>query len=86
RLKDNIDRGGEKFGTEDIEALINQHPAIADSKVVAMPDPQYGEKACAYLIAIPGAVLPNVKELGAFLGALGLANFKRPERIEAIDA
>jgi salicylate---[aryl-carrier protein] ligase len=86
RLKDNIDRGGEKFGTEDIEALINQHPAIADSKVVAMPDPQYGEKACAYLIAAPGAVLPGVKELGAFLGALGLANFKRPERIEAIDA
>jgi non-ribosomal peptide synthetase component E (peptide arylation enzyme) len=51
-----------------------------------MPDPQYGEKACAYLIAISGAVLPDVKELGAFLGARGLANFKRPERIEAIDA
>lgn len=86
RLKDNIDRGGEKFGTEDIEALINQHPAIADSKVVAMPDPQYGEKACVYLIAVPGAALPGVKELGEFLGARGLANFKRPERVEAIDA
>jgi non-ribosomal peptide synthetase component E (peptide arylation enzyme) len=85
RLKDNIDRGGEKFGTEDIEVLINQHPAVADSKVVAMPDPQYGEKACAYLIGVRGAVLPDVKELGAFLSARGLATFKRPERIEAID-
>lgn len=85
RLKDNIDRGGEKFGTEDIEALINQHPAIADSKVVAMPDPHYGEKACAFLIATPGEALPGVTELGAFLSARGLANFKKPERIEEIE-
>lgn len=86
RAKDNIDRGGEKFGTEDIEQLINQHPAIADSKVVAMPDPQYGEKACAYLIAAPGATLPDVKELGAFLKSHGLAAFKWPERIERIES
>ena len=86
RLKDNIDRGGEKFGVEDIEALIARHPSVADARVVAMPDPKYGEKACAYLIAAPGETLPDVAELGAFLLDLGLAGFKRPERIEAIDA
>lgn len=86
RLKDNIDRGGEKFGTEEIEAMIAGHPAVADAKVVAMPDRHYGEKACAFIIAHPGERLPTVAELGEFLLAQGIAKFKLPERIEAIDA
>lgn len=86
RMKDNINRGGEKFGTEEIEHLIARHPAIADGKVVAMPDPIYGEKACAFLIARDGHMLPSVEELGAYLHAHGLAKFKLPERIEACDA
>lgn len=86
RMRDNINRGGEKFGTEDIEHLIARHPAIADGKVVAMPDPVYGEKACAFLITREGHALPTVAELGAFLLAQGLAKFKLPERIEACDA
>lgn len=86
RIKDNIDRGGEKFGPEEVETLIVRHPAIADAKVVAMPDPVYGEKACAFLIARPGRHLPDVAALGTFLLAQGIAKFKLPERIEAIDA
>lgn len=54
RIKDNINRGGEKIGAEEVEGLIGQHPDIADCQVVAMPDPFYGEKACAYLIPMPG--------------------------------
>ena len=83
RMRDNINRGGEKFGTEDIEHLLSRHPAIADGKVVAMPDPIYGEKACAFLIPRQGHCLPTVKELGAYLLSHGLAKFKLPERIEA---
>ncbi|WP_321812266.1 MULTISPECIES: AMP-binding protein [unclassified Burkholderia] len=86
RMRDNINRGGEKFGTEDIEQLLGCHPAIADGKVVAMPDPIYGEKACAFLIAREGHALPTVEELGAYLIAQGLAKFKLPERIEACNA
>ncbi len=86
RMRDNINRGGEKFGTEDIEHLIARHPAIADGKVVAMPDEIYGEKACAFLIAREGATLPTVAELGAYLLDQGLAKYKLPERIEACDA
>jgi len=84
RMRDNINRGGEKFGTDDIELLIARHPAIADGKVVAMPDAQFGEKACAFVVAREGAVLPTVKELGAFLQSQGLAKYKCPERIEPI--
>src|SRR5439155_1609009 len=84
RTRDNIQRGGEKFGTEDIELLLARHPQIADGKVVAMPDPIYGEKACAYLIPRDGADLPSVPELAAFLVSHGLAKYKCPERIEAV--
>ena len=84
RMRDNINRGGEKFGTEDIELLLARHPQIADGKVVAMPDPIYGEKACAYLIPRNGAALPSVPELAAFLVSHGLAKYKCPEHIEAV--
>jgi non-ribosomal peptide synthetase component E (peptide arylation enzyme) len=84
RMRDNINRGGEKFGTEDIELLLARHPQVADGKVVSMPDLTYGEKACAYLIPREGATLPTVQELAEFLVAQGLAKYKCPERIEAV--
>ena len=86
RMKDNIDRGGEKFGAEEVENLITRHPDVADVKVVAMPDRMFGEKACAYLIMRPGKTLLSVRQVGEFLTAQGLAKFKLPERIVAIDA
>lgn len=84
RLKDNINRGGEKFGAEEVERLIVRHPAINDARVVAMPDRLLGEKACAFVIAKPGRQVPDVAELGQFLVQQGLAKFKLPERIEEI--
>ncbi|VTU26026.1 2,3-dihydroxybenzoate-AMP ligase [Variovorax sp. PBS-H4] len=86
RLRDNINRGGEKIGCEEVEAFISQHPAVADAKLIAMPDPFYGEKACVYIVPRPGMTVPDVKTLGAFLVGLGLAKYKCPERVEAIDS
>ena len=86
RLKDNINRGGEKYGTEEVENLVREHPAVADVAVVAMPDPVFFERGCAFIVAKTGRTVPTVKELGDFLTAKGLAKFKLPERIEAIDA
>jgi salicylate---[aryl-carrier protein] ligase len=86
RIKDNIDRGGEKFGAEEVENLIGHHPHVADVKVVAMPDRVYGEKACAYLIMRPGHALLTVQDIGAYLISLGLAKYKLPERIEGIES
>ena len=45
RLRDNINRGGEKIGCEEVEAQVGAHPAIAEARLVAMPDPFYGERA-----------------------------------------
>ena len=72
RIKDNINRGGEKFGAEEVETVIGRHPNVLEAKVVAMPDRIYGEKACAFLIMAPGDRLLTVKELGDFLIGEGL--------------
>jgi non-ribosomal peptide synthetase component E (peptide arylation enzyme) len=86
RLRDNVNRGGEKIGCEEVEGVASRHPAVADAKLVAMPDPFYGEKGCIFLIARPGMTAPDVKALGAFLGSHGLAKYKWPERVEIVDA
>ena len=86
RIKDNINRGGEKIGAEEVEAVVAAHPAVADVRVVAMPDKLYGEKACAYVILRPGQHLPTIDELGRFMIGKGIAKYKIPERIERIDA
>lgn len=86
RIKDNINRGGEKIGAEEIETLVARHPDVADVRVVAMPDPIYGEKVCAYVIPQAGCDCPSVASLGQFLLGLGIAKYKLPERVEAIDA
>jgi salicylate---[aryl-carrier protein] ligase len=85
RLRDNVNRGGEKIGSEEVEAFVSRHPAIADAKLVAMPDPFYGEKGCIFIVARPGMAAPDVKELGIFLTDCGLAKYKCPERIEIVD-
>ncbi len=86
RIKDNINRGGEKIGAEEVEDLVVRHPDVADVRVVAMPDPVYGEKACAFVIPHPGQRAPTVAELGSFLLGLGIAKYKLPERVEEIHA
>lgn len=84
RLKDNINRGGEKFGAEEVETLIAQHPDVNDARVVSMPDTFLGERACCFLIPKSGHRAPTVASLGAFLQSRGLAKFKLPERVEIV--
>ncbi|MEO0883334.1 MAG: AMP-binding protein [Pseudomonadota bacterium] len=84
RLKDVVSRGGEKINCEEVELAARKHPDIADIAIVAMPDPDYEERACAFIIPAGDKAPPTVKELMEFLVADGLAKFKCPERIEAI--
>ncbi len=57
---------------------------MADAKLVAMPDPLYGEKGCIYVILRAGQVALDVTQLAAFLVEQGLAKFKCPERVEVV--
>jgi 2,3-dihydroxybenzoate-AMP ligase len=55
RIKDIINRGGEKISALEIENRISEHPAIQSVAVVGMPDPVLGERICAYVTLMPGA-------------------------------
>ena len=81
RLKDLINRGGEKISSEEVENHLLAHPKIKSACVVAMPDPIYGEKACAFVIPQGDAPL-SLAEVKAFLTERGIAKFKLPERLE----
>jgi 2,3-dihydroxybenzoate---[aryl-carrier protein] ligase len=50
RLKDLINRGGEKISAEELENLIAAHPGVIHTAVVAMPDRILGERVCAFLV------------------------------------
>jgi long-chain acyl-CoA synthetase len=81
RLSDTINRGGEKFGPSEIEAVLRQHPAVADAAVAGIPDPELGERVGAAIVR-RGAL--SAEELREHCGA-SLARFKVPERIAFVD-
>jgi len=81
RRKDFVNRGGEKISCEEIEALMLTHPKVKLAALVAMPDPVFGEKACAFVVPHPGEAL-ELAELIIFLRAQQIAAFKLPERLE----
>ncbi|MCX7167332.1 MAG: AMP-binding protein [Rhodocyclales bacterium] len=83
RKKDLINRGGEKISCEEVENLIFGHPRVKAVTLVAMPDPVFGEKACAFVITRDGQGL-EFGELIAFLKRQNIASFKLPERLEVV--
>ncbi len=48
-----------------------------------MPDPELGERVCAYVILMPGALL-TLDDVRSALTAAGVARFKWPERLEIV--
>jgi 2,3-dihydroxybenzoate-AMP ligase len=85
RIKDQINRGGEKISAEEVESHLIAHEAVSAAAVVAMPDETLGERACAYVTLKAGASL-ELERMRDFLAARGLARYKWPERLEVIDA
>ena len=84
RVKDIINRGGIKFNPLDIEALLLQHPAIAEVAVAPVPDAVLGEKACAFVVLKPGAAL-DLDGAREFLAARKVAKLTWPEQIEIVN-
>ena len=80
RIKDVINRGGEKINAEEVELLLLRHPRITDAAAVAMPDPRLGERTCACIVVCGEPV--TIAEIRAHFTQLQVARFKWPERIE----
>ncbi|MBI5441249.1 MAG: AMP-binding protein [Deltaproteobacteria bacterium] len=85
RIKDCIDRGGEKVNAEEVESHIGEHPAVSLNAVVGMPDKAMGERICVFVVCRPGAAI-SLEELNEFLlKERGIARFKLPERLELLE-
>lgn len=84
RIKDLINRGGEKINAEELEQLLRRHDHVLEAAVVAMPDPVLGERVCAYLVTSGERI--DVAALRVHLESLGVAKYKWPERVEVVDA
>jgi len=85
RVKDLINRGGEKISAEEVENLILAHPAVLNVACVPYPDPVLGERMCACLVLRRDRSL-TLGELVTFLLEFEIAKFKLPERLEFFDS
>ena len=83
RIKDIINRGGEKISALDIENLLSAHPGIRETAVVGMPDQVLGERICAYVVPMQGSQ-PSFEEIVSFLKGRGASVQQLPERIEFV--
>jgi acyl-CoA synthetase (AMP-forming)/AMP-acid ligase II len=85
RIKDVIIRGGETISSNQVEDVLNAHPAIVEGAAVAAPDPRYGDVVGAVVVLRPGAAL-DLDGLRAHFALSGLAKQKTPERLAIVDA
>ncbi|HUY54742.1 MAG TPA: AMP-binding protein [Candidatus Nanopelagicaceae bacterium] len=85
RIKDLVNRGGEKISAEEVENLILTHPSVRNVACVPLSDPILGERMCACVILREGSQL-ELDELTGHLMALGVAKFKLPERLEIVES
>ena len=65
RIKELINRGGEKISPERVEGILATHPDVLEVGVFGMPDKLYGETVAAVIVA-RGSAAPTADELTAF--------------------
>jgi acyl-CoA synthetase (AMP-forming)/AMP-acid ligase II len=84
RLKEVINRGGEKISPREIDEIIMEHPAVHQCVTFAMPHDMLGEDVAAAIVLRHGAAATD-KELRDFASER-LAAFKVPKKILILDA
>ena len=80
RLKDMIVSGGENVYSAEVENALSQHPAVATSAVIGVPDPQWGERVHAIVILKPDSDVSE-QALKDHCHSL-IAGFKCPKSLE----
>jgi acyl-CoA synthetase (AMP-forming)/AMP-acid ligase II len=84
RKDDMIIRGGENIAPAEIEAVLMSHPEVDETAVIGIPSEEWGQTVKAFVVRRAGANVSEA-ELSDFCRSR-LASFKRPEKIEFIDA
>ncbi|MEY3732283.1 MAG: hypothetical protein RLZZ57_3039 [Pseudomonadota bacterium] len=79
RLKELINRGGEKVSPLEVDGVLSAHPAVAQALTFAMPHTKLGEEVAAAVVLREGAACTE-RELRDF-AAQQLADFKVPRKV-----
>jgi acyl-CoA synthetase (AMP-forming)/AMP-acid ligase II len=86
RARDVLRTGGESVAPAEIEAVLADHPAIAEVAVVGVPDAQWGEIVCAVVVRARDVhEVIDVASLRRHCDGR-LASFKHPRRVEIVNA
>src|SRR5208282_5350511 len=84
RIKEIVNRGGEKIAPPEVEEVLEAHPAVAEAAVFAVSHPTLGEDVAAAVVLLNGATA-SALDLRQF-AATRLAAFKVPRRLVFVDA
>jgi acyl-CoA synthetase (AMP-forming)/AMP-acid ligase II len=80
RIKELINRGGEKISPLEVDEVLMDHPSVAQAVTFAMPHDMLGEEVAAAVVLREGAAEPSEREIRDFV-AERLANFKVPRQV-----
>jgi len=83
RLKEIINRGGEKISPREVDEILMDHPAVAQVVCFGMPHPKLGEEVAAAVVLREGQSATE-RDLQAFVASRA-AEFKVPKKILVLD-
>ena len=84
RVDEVINTGGHKVVPGQVNALLLEHPAVADSVVVGRPDPEWGERVSAVVVPVDRDAPPSLERLRAWVGER-LPSYAAPRELEVRD-
>jgi len=79
RSKDLIISGGYNVYPAEIEGYLNEQPGVAESAVIGVPHPDFGEAVVAVVVPKPGARIDTAALIAGLKGKI--ANFKVPKQV-----
>ena len=83
RIKEQINRAGEKIAVAEIEQHLNEHPSIDSCVLIPVPDKRLGERSCVFVnVAQPPVTLQHIHQ---YLQEKGVARYKFPDQLEPIE-
>ena len=77
--------GGENVYPVEVEAVLADHPAIAEVAVIGTPDVKWGEAVTAVVVVKPGLAAPSEQDIIDFTAGK-LASYKKPRIVKFIEA
>lgn len=84
RIKEMINKGGEKIGPVEVDAVVNKHDCVAEAVTFGIPDDMYGEEV-ALTVVLEADKTVTEKDLKAWIGER-LAQAKVPKKIYFVDS